>query len=314
MIWLAVAVRIVVNPFSNVFQKLLTQRSANPLVIIGVTHALLSLACLPALFRIPAPAAAGFWTNISICALLAVTANVLIVQALSLSDLSILGPINAWKPVVSLVPGLFLLHEFPGWTGLCGIALIIAGSYLIVDGSPREPRQNFRGRFLMDRGVQCRFAALVLSAIEAVFLKRALLASSAVATFVWWSILGLAVSGVAIAGLIGAGKLNTPVVGNDRTTTTDTLQHEAGVFQRSGFTYLLLATTTGLMQFCTIVTLDRIQVGSALALFQTSALISVFLGSRVFDEPHFLRRLSGAVVMVAGAVLIILGDQPSGAS
>src|SRR5262245_7761195 len=114
MIWVAVAVRIIANPCSNAFQKLLTQRTANPLVIIGVTHALLSLACLPLVSFIPVPATAGFWTNMSICALLAVAANVLIVEALRLSDLSILGPINAWKPVVSLVPGMLLLHEFPG--------------------------------------------------------------------------------------------------------------------------------------------------------------------------------------------------------
>ena len=169
MIWVCVAVRIIANPFSNVFQKLLTQRSANPLVIIGITHALLSLACLPVVPFIPGPSAAGFWINISICALLAVLANALIVQALSLSDLSLLGPINAWKPVVSLVPGMLLLHEFPGWIGVCGIALIVAGSYLIVDASPQEPWRSFRGRFLMDRGVQYRFAALVLSAVEAVF-------------------------------------------------------------------------------------------------------------------------------------------------
>jgi drug/metabolite transporter (DMT)-like permease len=307
MIWLCVAVRIVANPFSNVFQKLLTRQSANPFAIIGITHALLSLACSPALLFFPLPQAADFWTSIAICALLAVAANGLIVQALSLSDLSILGPINAWKPVVSLVPGMLLLREFPGWMGMCGIALIIGGSYLIVGGSPRKVSKSFHGRFLLDRGVQCRFAALVLSAVEAVLLKRALLASSATATFAWWSILGSAVSGVAIAGLIGAGKLNSPVVGNQRTTTTIELQHVAGVFQQSWSRYLLLATTTGLMQFCTIVTLDRIQVGSALALFQTSALISVFLGSKVFDEPHFLRRMAGTLVMVAGAVLTILG-------
>src|SRR5262249_41429443 len=126
--------------------------------------------------------------------------------------------------------------------------------------------------------------------------------------------LGFIVSGVAIAGLVGAGKPNTPAAGNERITTTNPLPHEAGVFQQSWITYLLLATTTGLMQFCKIVTLDGLQVDSALALFQTSALLSVFLGSRVFDEPHFLRRLSGATVMVAGAVLIIVGGQPSGTS
>jgi drug/metabolite transporter (DMT)-like permease len=312
MIWLCIAVRIVANPFSNVFQKLLTQRSANPLVIIGITHALLSLVCAAVLFLVPVPTAANFWTNISICALLAVTANALIVQALSLSDLSVLGPINAWKPVISLVPGMLLLHEFPGWPGVCGIVLIVAGSYLIVDGSPREPWRTFRGRFLMDRGVQCRFAGLVLSAVEAVFLKRSLLTSSATTTFVWWSILGFFVSGVAVTALMGSGKLIPNVDANEQISTSNVLSNQAAVFHQSWLTYVMLATTTGLMQFCTIVTLDGLQVGSALALFQTSALISVFLGSKVFDEPHFLRRMSGAVVMVAGAVLIIVGGQPSG--
>src|SRR5262249_34469537 len=148
---------------------LLTRRSANPLVIIGVTHALLSLACAPVLLIVAAPATPDFWNNIAICALLAVAANALIVQALSQSDLSLLGPINAWKPVVSLVPGVLLLQEFPAWPGMCGIALIVAGSYLIVYVDPREPWQNFRGRFVMNRGVQCRLGALVLSAVEAVF-------------------------------------------------------------------------------------------------------------------------------------------------
>ena len=41
---LFVVARIVANPVSNVFQKKLTQRSANPLFIIGATDGLLTLA------------------------------------------------------------------------------------------------------------------------------------------------------------------------------------------------------------------------------------------------------------------------------
>ena len=39
---LFVAARIVANPISNVFQKQLAQQSAEPLFIIGATHALLT--------------------------------------------------------------------------------------------------------------------------------------------------------------------------------------------------------------------------------------------------------------------------------
>jgi hypothetical protein len=42
-----VLTRIFANPLSNVFQKKLTKRAADPLWIIFVTHLLLSLACLP---------------------------------------------------------------------------------------------------------------------------------------------------------------------------------------------------------------------------------------------------------------------------
>jgi drug/metabolite transporter (DMT)-like permease len=306
MIWFCLIVRIVANPFSNVLQKLLTRETASPLFIIGVTHGLLSLACAPMLLFIPVPVSAGFWINLSICALLAVAANTLIVQALKLSDLSILGPINAWKPVVSLLPGLLLLHEFPGWLGASGIILIIVGSHLVMDRANGESMRGFWMRAFADKGIQCRIAALVLSAIEAVFLKRAILVSSPTATFAFWSILGFVVAAMTLAGRIGAGQIATPFVKVQGVPRGDTLPHDVAILRVSRFLYLMLAITTGLMQFCTIVTLEQLQVGYALALFQTSSLISVFLGHRVFDEPHFLRRLAGAAVMVAGAVLIIL--------
>lgn len=308
MIWLCIAVRILANPFSNVFQKLLTRKTADPLFIICVSHLLLSLACAPLVLFFPVPLAADFWANMSVCALLAVAANVLIVEALKLSDLSIIGPINAWKPVVSLLPGMLLLREFPGWLGLGGIVLIVAGSYLIVDDDPDEPIRNFRARFLRDKGIQCRFAALILSAVEAVFLKKALAGSSPPMTFTVWSILGFVVSLVAVAVMIGAKPFATHIANSQSVPPVGYLGHEVAVLRESKATYLMLFLTTGLMQLCTIVTLEQLQVSYALALFQTSALISVVLGHRFFDEQHFVQRLAGAAVMVTGAVLIILGS------
>jgi drug/metabolite transporter (DMT)-like permease len=60
------------------------------------------------------------------------------------------------------------------------------------------------------------------------------------------------------------------------------------------------------MQLCTIIVLGGFQVGYALALFQTSSLLSVLLGHHVFKEKNILERLTGSLVMVAGAVLIVL--------
>jgi drug/metabolite transporter (DMT)-like permease len=280
----------VANPFSNVFQKLLTRRAANPLFIICATHALLSLAVAPILLLLLPPLSPEFWRDISICTLLNVAGNALLVQAVKLSDLSVLGPINAYKAIVSLLPGMILLHEIPGLAGLSGMLLILAGTYFLVEQDADQPCRNVLARLFQDRGVRYRFAALILSASEAIFLKKALLASSPLTTFALWSLLGFGASLAAVAVSL----------------KTERIRQELRVMQASKLTYLSLFATTGLMQFSTIVALEQFQVGYALALFQTSSLVSVALGHRFFQERDFGRRLAGSLVMVAGAVLIVV--------
>jgi drug/metabolite transporter (DMT)-like permease len=291
LIWLCVLVRIVANPFSNVHQKVLTRQGASSLAVVCMTHGMLALISVPVfVFYLP-PLTGDFWSNITISTFLTVGGNVLIVQAVKTSDLSVLGPINAYKSVVSLIPGMILLQEFPGMIGLSGIALIVVGSYFIVDKNLTEPGQNVFLRFFKERGVQYRFAALVLSAIEAVFFKRALLASTPLTAFVFWSALGFGLSFAIIALLYRRSQRSNDVrslAANRRTC-------------------LMLVATTGLMQLCTSITLAEFQVGSALALFQISTLLSVILGHKLFQERHFWERMFGSSVMIAGAILVILG-------
>lgn len=287
---LVILCRVLSNPLSNVFQKILTRRQADPLFVILVTHGLLSAVCLPLLFFFKPPASSVFWVNMAIVAALTVAGNALLVQAVKLSDLSVLGPVNAYKSIISLIPGMIYLREFPGPMALAGMGLIVAGSYFIVDKAVSEPRRNVFVRFFTDRGVQYRFAAMALSATEAVFLKKALLASDALATFVGWAGLGF------IASVLGVALLLRRRV-----------SAEIGIVRQSAPVYGSLALTTGLMQFSTIVVFGGFQVGAALALFQTSTLVSVFLGHRLFQEKNILERLTGSLVMMAGAILIVLG-------
>ena len=86
--------------------------------------------------------------------------------------------------------------------GVAGILLILAGSYFVVDGAVDQPRSNAFVQFFRERGIQLRFAALGLSATEAVFLKRAILLSSPLTTFVLWSVLGLPIAALAVVLLL----------------------------------------------------------------------------------------------------------------
>ena len=105
----------------------------------------------------------------------------------------------------------------------------------------------------------------------------------------WWSILGLPV-GAAAAAILARGRIG----------------QEAARFRRHWRTYVWLALSTGLMQLTTLLTFGKLPVGYSLALFQLSALISVFLGYRYFQEGHMRTRIIGSLVMTAGAALIVV--------
>jgi len=286
---LVVALRIVANPLSNVFQKRLVQEAIHPLVVIGMTHALLTVIALPFIARVAWHALVpAFWSNMALCAVLAVAGNALLVAALHRTDLSLLGPINAYKAVLSLALATVVLGEVPNAFGIFGVLLIVLGSVLVVDRTPGQQRASAVAQLFGDRGVQLRLAALVCSATEAVFLKRAQAYGSPFTTFLAWVFLGVVPA--AIAALL--------LVRRDLGGQLARLRH-------AWPSYGALAITTAAMQLATLLAFHALPVGYALALFQLSAVVSVLLGARYFAERSIRRRLAGSAVMVAGAALIV---------
>ena len=75
---------------------------------------------------------------------------------------------------------------------------------------------------------------------------------------------------------------------------------------RDLFSYFYLVLCIGTMQYNTNYVFDHMEVGYALALFQLSTIVSIFLGYRIFKEENITKKLIGSVIMVAGSVMIIL--------
>ncbi len=286
---LIILTRILVNPLSNVFQKHLSRKSAHPTVILAVTHAVLFLAVLPLLLGpVELGTSVAFWANMTVCAVLAVVSNLLLIQALQTSDLSVLGPLNAYKSVISVILGIFLVGEIPNLPGTAGILLIVAGSIGIINRTPGQRRRHALIQFLRDPGIRLRFLALGLSATEAIFLKRALQTAPALEVFAGWCLLCCPLAALAVA-IRFRGRLVSAWAG-----------------QRPQIpAFVGLAISTGLMQVMSLLTFERMSVGYSLALFQLSALVSVLFGHHFFSEGHLQRRLIGASVMVVGATLIV---------
>jgi drug/metabolite transporter (DMT)-like permease len=223
---------------------------------------------------------------------LAVAGYVFLWYALRSTDLSVLGPINAYKAVLGLLLAVVLIGEVPTLFGLIGVALIVAGSFFVIDRVPGQAHRSAFRQFSREPGVQLRFAALICSATESVFLKRALLLSSTITAFLVWTALCFAVAAIAVVFF--------------RTRVAAEGTRLRGEWR----TLLWLAASSGLMQLATLLTFGKLQVGYSLALFQLSTLVTVYLGHRYFQERNIRRRLLGSLVMVIGAMLIVtLGAQ-----
>ena len=285
-IFTAVVLRIISNPLANVFQKQLTARGNHPLSINFLTYFILALLTIPILVKTQwnmLPLA--FWIFALLDGLTGALGNGLLIKALQKGDLSILGPVNAYKSVVAIITGIFLLGEIPGIWGLFGIFMIILGSYFVLDTT----EEKFSWRLLKNRAIQYRIGAMVLTAIEAVFIKRIIELSSAELSFASWCWTGAFFSLM----LLPAYKIR--------------LRHELPRLTRLSLgKYALLVLCIGTMQVTTVYAFKHMQVGYALSFFQLSIIASVLLGYRVFREQEIRKKLLGSAIMIAGSVIIIL--------
>lgn len=283
---LAVMIRILINPLSNVLQKQITIKGQHPLFINLATYTLLAFISIFLVFDISIQSLdTEFWIYSIAGGITGALGNGFIVKALEKGELSVLGPINAYKSIVGMLFAYLLIKEVPNVWGIAGMLFIIIGSYFVLDTT----EEKFSWQLFKTPAIQYRLAALILTGIQAVLDKKVIELSNLTIAFAGWSIFGAGFSFIFI--------LFTKV----------SIQKEFKNIHRAILIkYFLLVITVGLMLASTNYTLSHMPVGYALALFQLSILLSVVLGHRFFNEMHLFKKLIGATIMVIGSALIIL--------
>lgn len=283
---ISLLLRILSNPIGNVFQKKLTEQNNHPLLVNLLTFSILGILCIvPALQQDWGQVSYLSWYYGVIAGIFGAVGNGFLVKALQGGDLSILGPINSYKSVVGILIGIVFLHEIPSIWGIIGIALIIYGSYFVLD----TMKERFSWSLLKNKEIRYRIWAMILTAIEAVFIKKVILYSSTIVSFIFWCWFGAFFSFV----LLFFFKVRL-------------IKEIKQVKLHHLLTYGFLVLSIGTMQYTTNYVFSHMNVGYALALFQLSTIISIFLGYRIFKEQNIKKKLLGAVIMIAGSVVIIL--------
>ena len=279
---LAVLIRIFSNSMANVYQKQLTARGCTPALINFVMYCGLSILCVLLKFdNVCFEFGVQFWVSSILGGLFGAIGNFCLVKALEGGELSVLGPINAYKAVVAMVFGIFLLHEFPSAIGVVAVLLIILGSYFIFDTLD----EGFSFNLLKRKDIRYRIYALVFTAIEAVFIKKVIELSDINIAFTMWAVWGAIFSGILLF-----------------VSPKKSFKNNACIMSKLGLIIIMM----GVMQYSTNIVFARIPVSYGLALFQLSAILSVIFGWRFFRETHFCKKLLGSLIMVFGAVLLIL--------
>ena len=264
-----ICARIFSNSYLNVLQKNLTNNGEASSVVNFYTY--LGLTIIGFLVC-PVPVfTVGILKYVIVMGLLGALGNYFIIKALSCGELSTLAPINSYKPIVAMVFGIFLLNEYPGISELVAVFLIILGTVILI-GNKFTPSKAYLYRFL----------ALIFSGTEAIFIKKIILMSDITSTFLYWAFAGLLFS-VAIS-----------------------FRHKLTIKKENIKCQLLLVLMVALMQYSTNYVFSKMNVAYALALFQLSTILSVFLGVNIFKEKGLFRKLVASFIMIAGAVIILL--------
>ena len=274
-------IRIVSNPIANVFQKKLAVENSS-LTINFYTYILLSLCCLPFINLVFNQSySLYFWFIVFMCGFLCTLGILCIIKAINIGELSVVGPINSYKSIVGLVASLLLLREIPSLFGLFGIFLIICGSKFIFVSS----KEGFSFKLFKRKDIQFRLIALILTGIEAAFLKQIIIMSSVEAGFILWCFMGAFWSFIFLLF---------------------TKKNFALTKKSNYFSVIFIALCLGLMQYSTNFVFEKMNVAYALALFQLSSLVTVFLGYEVFKEKNFKEKIIGTCIMIIGSCFIIL--------
>jgi len=210
----------------------------------------------------------------------------LYLRALQISPLSLTVPFLSFTPILTLLFSLVILKEIPSLNGLLGVCLVTLGAYTLnLSALPK----SIWGPILAirrEKGSFYMFIVALIFGLTSTLAKRALqLSNPFIFPAVYMPIFALAVSFYVYFFKRG-GELEP----------SQPIQWRY---------YLLLLLLTLISIFSFNLGLDQTKAAYLISLKRLSLILGVAFGKYFFAETHIRERLTGALLMFLGVVLII---------
>jgi uncharacterized membrane protein len=227
-----------------------------------------------------------FWPALILGGTLNMVATVFYMKALKASDLSITVPMVTFTPVFLLVTSPLIVGEFPSLSGLAGILLVVAGSYVLNMKDSREGLWAPFKALIREKGPRFMLGVALIWSITSNIDKIGVTHSS---VLLWVTAIN-AVSAVFLFPVALRRIFKKP-----ESLSSRNLRILVGVG--------LIAALRSLFQ---ITALTLTLVAYVISIKRTSAIFGILFGALIFKEKGFRERLLGGLIMVAGVFLIAL--------
>jgi len=247
-----------------------------------------------------------FYSAVAITAILNIISLTLIFRALSSTDLSLSIPMLSFTPIILIATSYFLLGEVPSLAGVAGICIIVIGSYVLNISSSDEHLIDPVRSMLRNRGSWYMLIVAFLFAVSINFDKIAIMNSD--------PFFGMALTVLAIGGafviMAAFSCCSFRPVSSQRPPENG---YRAPLFGFRAFLqkkYLALTILIGAfvaIEAASINVAYTMQiVPYVIAIKRLSIIFVVLYGTLIFSEDETVKRLMGAALMVAGAIIIVL--------
>ncbi|MBM4311572.1 MAG: EamA/RhaT family transporter [Deltaproteobacteria bacterium] len=228
---------------------------------------------------------ARFWLIVLILLPFEITAIYLYNRAIKIADLSITAPFLGLTPLFLAATAFIVLGERLSFSGLAGIMLVVAGTYLL------NVSRSKRGLLAPVAAIARNPGSRLMVIVALLYSITALLGK--MAAQIAGPLLFAALYSIVVLFLLTPAAL--------RTTNAAALKQ---AFRNPWF--LLLGPCYGLMMLAHLNAIVLVEASYMIAVKRCSLLFAIMYGRLIFKEQGFGERISGGLVMVAGILCITL--------
>jgi len=229
------------------------------------------------------PVTSEFFPALAASTVFVSVASILYFKAIESSDLSVCMPMMAFTPLFLLVTSPLMLGESPKAAGMLGILLIVIGSYVLhFHDRHKGYLQPFKS-LLSEPGARYMLGVAVIFGISANIDKIGVRSSS---PLMWIATLNTSLS--LVLWIVVRMKVKGP-----------------GKQIRSVWPYLLMVGAwNGLAMIFQMTAIQMTMVPYLIGVKRTSVIMTSLFGFFLFKEKGLSERLTGAILMVAGVLMI----------